>query len=139
MPEEVVTPPGLFPGVPYAYAAVAPAGGLVFTAGACPLDAAGVVVGGGIEVQAARCVENLVAVLAAAGAGPADMLKTTVFVASSDQADLVRAWRVVEAGFAPARPPSTLLGVAALGYTGQLVEIEAVAALPAAAGATIRP
>ena len=37
------------------------------------------------------------------------------------------AWRVVEESFAPARPPSTLLGVAALGYPGQLVEIEAVA------------
>jgi hypothetical protein len=32
----------------------------------------------------------------------------------------------VEEGFAPARPPSTLLGVAVLGYPGQLVEIEAV-------------
>jgi hypothetical protein len=38
----------------------------------------------------------------------------------------VRVWRVVEEGFAPARPPSTLLGVAVLGYPGQLVEIEAV-------------
>jgi hypothetical protein len=33
--------------------------------------------------------------------------------------------------FAPRRPPSTLLGVAALGYTNQLVEIEAVATLEA--------
>ena len=132
MPGEIASPPGLFPGVPYAYGAVAPAGGLVYTAGACPLDEGGAVVDGGIEAQAARCLENLLAVLRTSGAGPADLLKTTVFVASSDQADLVRAWRAVEAGLAPARPPSTLLGVAALGYTGQLVEIEAVAALPAA-------
>jgi enamine deaminase RidA (YjgF/YER057c/UK114 family) len=41
----------------------------------------------------------------------------------------VRAWRVVEERLAPARPPSTLLGVAALGYPEQLVEIEAVAVL----------
>jgi len=34
---------------------------------------------------------------------------------------------VIAAAFAPARPPSTLLGVAVLGYTGQLVEIEAIA------------
>jgi enamine deaminase RidA (YjgF/YER057c/UK114 family) len=33
----------------------------------------------------------------------------------------------VEDTFAPSRPPSTLLGVAVLGYPGQLVEIEAVA------------
>jgi len=54
------------------------------------------------------------------------VLKTTVYVASSDRAQLVRVWRVVEESFAPARPPSTLLGVAALGYPGQLVEVEAV-------------
>ena len=54
------------------------------------------------------------------------MLKSTVYVASSDRAQLVRVWRVVEESFAPARPPSTLLGVAVLGYPGQLVEIEAV-------------
>ena len=37
----------LYPGVPYAYAAVAPPGALVFTAGACPLDDRGEVVGAG--------------------------------------------------------------------------------------------
>ena len=57
----------------------------------------------------------------------ADVLKTTVYVASSEQADLVRAWEVIAAAFAPARPPSTLLCAAVLGYTDQLVEIEAVA------------
>ena len=50
-----------------------------------------------------------------AGSSFERVLKTTVYVASGDRADLVRVWGVVEAGFAPARPPSTLLGVAALG------------------------
>jgi enamine deaminase RidA (YjgF/YER057c/UK114 family) len=36
---------------------------------------------------------------------------------------------VVEEAFAPARPPSTLLGVAILGYPDQLVEIEAIAVI----------
>jgi len=40
-------PPGLYGAVPYDYAAVAPAGGLLFTAGACPLDANGRVVAPG--------------------------------------------------------------------------------------------
>ena len=57
-------------------------------------------------------------------------LKTTVYVASSDQADLLAAWEVVEAEFGTDGPPSTLLGVSVLGFKGQLVEIEAVAALP---------
>ena len=118
---------GLYAGAPYHYAAVVDAGRMVFAAGACPIDEDGVVVPGGIEAQAGKAVANLFVALAAAGAEKADVLKTTVYVASSDQAELVRAWEVIAAAFAPARPPSTLLGVAQLGYTGQLVEIEAVA------------
>jgi enamine deaminase RidA (YjgF/YER057c/UK114 family) len=128
---EHVNPPGLFPGAPYHYAAVAEAGRMVFAAGACPIDADGVVVPGGIEAQAQRAAENLFVALDAAGAAKDDVLKTTVYVASSAQPDLVRAWEVIAAAFAPARPPSTLLGVAVLGYTDQLVEIEAVALAPA--------
>jgi enamine deaminase RidA (YjgF/YER057c/UK114 family) len=127
---EHVNPPGLYAGAPYHYAAVVDAGRMVFAAGACPIDADGVVVPGGIQAQAQKAVENLFVALSAAGAAKDDVLKTTVYVASSDQAELVQAWEVIAAAFAPARPPSTLLGVAALGYTDQLVEIEAVAAAP---------
>jgi hypothetical protein len=59
------------------------------------------------------------------------VLKSTVYVASSDRADLVAAWEVVRAGFGEHDAPSTLLGVAALGYLDQLVEVEAVALRPA--------
>jgi len=128
---EHVNPPGLFPRAPYHYAAVAEPGRMVFAAGACPIDEDGVVVAGGIEAQARKAAENLFVALSAAGAAPGDVLKTTVYVASSEQPDLVRAWEVIAAAFAPARPPSTLLGVAVLGYTGQLVEIEAIASAPA--------
>ena len=63
------------------------------------------------------------------------MLKTTVYVASADRADLVTVWEVVSAAFGDHDAPSTLLGVATLGYDGQLVEVEAVALIsdPAAA------
>jgi enamine deaminase RidA (YjgF/YER057c/UK114 family) len=44
-------------------------------------------------------VANLVTALAEAGATLADVLKTTVFVASADRADLVAAWDVVSAAF----------------------------------------
>ena len=119
----------LFPGAPYEYTAVAPEGArLVFAAGACPLDeAGGVVAPGDFEGQARAALDNLRTALEDAGSSFERVLKTTVYVASGDRADLVRVWGVVEAGFAPARPPSTLLGVAALGYEGQLVEVEAVA------------
>src|SRR5215472_15875864 len=122
----------LFKDVPYAYASMAPARSLIFTAGACPLDDKGEVAGpGDVRAQSGLAVANLGTALAAAGATLADVLKTTVFVASAEQADLVAAWDVISAAFGDHDPPSTLLGVTVLGYTNQLVEIEAVAAVPA--------
>jgi enamine deaminase RidA (YjgF/YER057c/UK114 family) len=116
----------LYPGSPYEYASIAD--GLVFTAGACPLDADGTIVApGDFEAQASQAVANLRTALAQAGASLERVAKTTVYVAARERADLVRVWKIVEAAFAPARPPSTLLGVAFLGYPNQLVEIEAVA------------
>jgi len=115
--------------VPYAYAAAA--GRLVLTAGACPLDAQGAVTPvGDVAGQARLVMDNLEAALGAAGCQVSDVLKTTVYVASSDRADLVAAWDVVRAAFGDHDAPSTLLGVAMLGYADQLVEVEAVAVRP---------
>jgi enamine deaminase RidA (YjgF/YER057c/UK114 family) len=124
----LVSPPSLYPDVPYEYAAVAREGALVFTAGACPLDAAGMVVGkGDREAQARQAVENLAVALSAAGSSLEHVLKTTVYVVAEDRSELVQAWKVVEKAFGEHSPPSTLLGVKFLGYPGQLVEIEAIA------------
>jgi enamine deaminase RidA (YjgF/YER057c/UK114 family) len=120
----------LYGGVPYDYGAVAPGGALLFTAGACPLDADGNVVGIGDPVTQARVsLDNLTIALDRYGARLEDLVKTTVYVVG-DRQELVAVWEVVADGLAPSRPPSTLLGVSALGYSGQLVEIEGVAALP---------
>ena len=130
MPVNLIRSDSLYAGVPYAYAAASPPGSLIFTAGACPLDDNGQVVGlGDVRAQASLAVANLASARAAAGATFADVLKTTVFVASNQQADLVAAWEVVEAAFGEHDAPSTLLGVTVLGYNDQLVEIEAVAAI----------
>lgn len=130
MPVRLVRADRLFGGAPYAYASACGPGHLVFTAGACPLDEEGAVVGvGDVRMQARQVVANLEQALAAAGAGMADVLKTTVYVASSDRADLVAAWDIVRAAFAGHDAPSTLLGVTTLGYDGQLVEVEAVACI----------
>jgi enamine deaminase RidA (YjgF/YER057c/UK114 family) len=116
--------------VPYAYAARVTAAHLVFTAGACPLDANGEVTPvGDYAGQAARVMENLSAALAAAGAGLEDVAKTSVYVATADRADLVAVWEVVRAAFGDHDAPSTLLSVPVLGYPDQLVEVEAVAAV----------
>lgn len=57
------------------------------------------------------------------------MLKTTVYVVTMDRADFGAVWREVQAS-PIAAAASTLLGVSLLGYDGQLVEIEAIAAVP---------
>lgn len=121
----------LYDGVDYAYAAVSPPGALVFTAGACPLDERGAIVGvGDVRAQARRCVANLAAALEASGAGLGTALKTTVYVASGERGELVAAWEEIRTAFGDHAVPSTLLGVAVLGYADQLVELEAVALRP---------
>jgi enamine deaminase RidA (YjgF/YER057c/UK114 family) len=125
---DAVRPQALHDDVPYAYATIAPAGRLVLTAGACPIDADGIVVApGDVAGQAARVMANLEVVLHEAGCSLGDVLRTTVWVASSDRADLVTAWQVVRETFGTWDPPSTLLGVTVLGFPGQLVEVEATA------------
>ena len=128
MRPNLISPPSLYPDVPYEYAAIAREGALVFTAGACPLDAAGTVVAKGDRgAQARQAVENLAVALRAAGSSLEHVLKTTVYVVGEDRSDLVQAWKVVEQAFGEHSPPSTLLGVKLLGYPEQLVEIEAIA------------
>jgi enamine deaminase RidA (YjgF/YER057c/UK114 family) len=116
----------------YAYAATAPANArLVFLAGACPLAENGSTVAhGDYAGQATRAVENMRTALADAGATIHDVLSTRVLVASSSKADLATAWEVVRDAFADHDVPSTLIGVTVLGYDDQLVEIEAIAAVP---------
>jgi enamine deaminase RidA (YjgF/YER057c/UK114 family) len=128
---KLVRPAELTDSAPYAYAAVSPPGArLVFTAGACPLDAAGETVApGDVAAQAEQVMQNLRIALRAAGADLDDVLKTTVYVASAERADLVTAWEVVTRHFGSHDAPSTLLGVSTLGYPDQLVEVEAVAAV----------
>ena len=99
-------------------------------AGACPLNTDGTTAGiGDFAAQASKSIDNLVVALAAAGADIQDLISTRVLVASSDQADLVAAWAVVRDAFGAHDVPSTLMGVTVLGYSDQLVEIEAVAAV----------
>ncbi|GAA2793362.1 RidA family protein [Saccharopolyspora taberi] len=113
----------------YAYAAtIEPGARTVFTAGACPLDAEGNTVAvGDYAGQARQVMANLRTALGEAGAGLSDVVKSTVYVASTRQDDLVAAWEVVREHFGDHDAPSTLLGVAVLGYDDQLVEVEAVA------------
>jgi len=102
MPVQLIRAADLYGGVPYAYASVAavPACEFVFAAGACPLDQAGKVVApGDVPGQARQAVANLASALKAAGASLTDVLKTTIYVASGERADLVAAWDAIRAEF----------------------------------------
>ncbi|MEV7994039.1 RidA family protein [Streptomyces sp. NPDC086077] len=128
-----VTVPSLFPPPTYSHASVVEAGTkLAFLAGSVPLDADGKLVGEGDPVrQAEQVVANLVEQLRAVGSDLAHLLATEVYVVSSEPAVLSAVWEVVEAsGLSTGPHSSTLLGVACLGYTGQLVEITATAVVP---------
>jgi 2-iminobutanoate/2-iminopropanoate deaminase len=108
---------------PYSQAMVA--NGFVFTAGQIALDpATGEIVQGDIVVQAERVFANLGAVLDAAGASWATVVKTTVFL--QDMADFPRVNEVYARVFGPSRPARSTVAVAGL-PRNVLVEIEAVA------------
>ncbi|MFE5817703.1 RidA family protein [Streptomyces sp. NPDC056479] len=132
-----VTSPALFPPPTYSHASVVEAGTkLAFLAGSVPLDGDGKVVGEGDPVrQAEQVIANLEVQLGAVGSDLAHVLSTEVYVVSSDTAVLSAVWEVVEAsGLSVGPHSSTLLGVACLGYTGQLVEITATAVVPERSG-----
>jgi 2-iminobutanoate/2-iminopropanoate deaminase len=114
------------PGAVATYSQAIDTGGLVFTAGQVGLDpATGQLVEGGIEAQAERALNNIVAVLDAAGLTMADVVKTSCFL--TDIANF-EAFNAVYARFVGDPPPArSTFAVAAL-PRGALIEIEAVAA-----------
>lgn len=115
-------------GFPYA-ATVAP-GATLFTAGISPLDAGGAVVApGDLAAQVVRCLTSLDALLAERGTSLAGIAKLTVYLATSDRADLAAAWRLVTEHCGEHVPPAVIVAVTVLPYPGQLAEIDAVVAL----------
>jgi len=117
----------------YSHSVVVEAGErLVFTAGGVPLDKEGNLVGANDRVrQAEQVLANLGEQLGQAGTDLEHVVNTTVYVVAEQPSDLVAVWDVVTAsGLAKGPHSSTLLGVSMLGYSGQLVEIVAVAVIP---------
>lgn len=97
----------------------------VFTAGQIPLDpATGILVEGSIEDQTRRVLDNVRAVLEAAGTGLGSVVKMTVFM--TDLGDFKR-MNAIYAGYFPEAPPArSAVQVSALPL-GADIEIEAIA------------
>lgn len=116
----------------YHHITVVESGRLAFLAGQCPLDASGSLVGAGdVDRQIDQVAANAAAVLAEIGALPDRVVRSVIYVVTDDQAVLAAAWRrLCESPIGPAfTSASTLLGVAQLGFAGQLVEVDLTAAL----------
>jgi 2-iminobutanoate/2-iminopropanoate deaminase len=118
---------------PEAPAAIGPysqairAGGFLFASGQIPLDpATGTVVGGGVPDQTQRVLQNLGAILAAAGCSFEHVVKTTVYLA--DMADFA-AMNEVYGGYFPAPAPARATIQAAKLPRDVRVEIDLIAVL----------
>ena len=109
------------------YSQAVRAGNLLFVSGQIPVDpATGEVVEATIQAQAQRSLENVKAVLAAAGASLDNVVKTTVFLKDMD--DFVEMNRIYKTFFTADCPARSAVQVAKL-PKDVLVEIEAIAAL----------
>lgn len=116
------------------YADAVRAGDLLFVSGMPALDGDGELVGpGDVVAQFAQVLSNLRAVLDAAGATPADVVKVSVFLTDVDDRPRINPLR--QEFFGSARPASTLVEVSRLPVPGMLVEMEAVVQLPGPSGA----
>jgi 2-iminobutanoate/2-iminopropanoate deaminase len=124
---EIVDATGAPPAIgPYSHAVRA--GGLLFCSGQIPLDpSSGELVGDDAPAQARRCLENLAAICAQAGARLSDAVRITIYTTE------LEAFGAINDAYAEhfdADPPArAAVGVAAL-PKGARVEMDAIVALP---------
>ena len=103
------------------------AGNLLFLSGQIALDpASGELVGGGFEAQVERALQNMAAVIAAAGGQMSDCAKLTLFL--TDLSNFPAANEIMKRYFEAPYPARSTVGVSSL-PRGAAFEIEAVVVL----------
>jgi 2-iminobutanoate/2-iminopropanoate deaminase len=108
------------------YSQAIQSGNLLFISGQIPLNPVTGEISGDISGQTHQVLENLKSILLAAGATPADVLKTTVFLKNLDDFSAMNA--VYGEYFAADAPARSTIEVSRI-PRGALVEIEAVAVI----------
>ena len=98
--------------------------GMLFISGQLGLDPATGEMAEGTEAQTRRALQNLVAILRAAGLNPSHVLKATIYVADMDDFALVN--RLYAEVFSPPFPAREVVQAARLPRNGR-VEISAIA------------
>lgn len=130
---EIVNPESWAAPKGYANGIVAPAGGrTIFIAGQVGWDADQKLVGDGFLSQFRQALENVVAVLRAAGGAPEHLARLTIYVTDKREylealREIGQAWRDVMGKHFPAM---ALVEVKALLEPGAKVEIEGTGVLP---------
>ena len=99
------------------------AGGTIYTSGQIGLDPVTGELADGIEAQTRQALANLTAILTAAGVGPSDVVKATIYL--TDLNDFTTVNAIYGELFTEAPPARSTVQVAAL-PRGALVEIEFV-------------
>jgi enamine deaminase RidA (YjgF/YER057c/UK114 family) len=104
---------------------------MIFISGQVAIDKEGKLVGpGDLKIQIRQASANLKAALEAAGATPADIVKTNTYIVNYKQSDYSAMREARGELFPDGEPPaSTLVGVTSLAVDGLMVEMEAVAAV----------
>jgi 2-iminobutanoate/2-iminopropanoate deaminase len=109
------------------YSQAISSGGFLFCSGQIPLDpTSGEMVCGSIEEETTRVMENLQAVLAAAGISFEQVVKTTLYIVDMDDFPVVN--QIYGRYFSEIKPARVTVAVAAL-PRGARIEIDAIAAL----------
>ncbi|MFJ1648251.1 RidA family protein [Streptomyces sp. NPDC088258] len=129
---ERINPVGLSPATGFSHAVTATGRRLVLLAGQTALDGTGGIVGGTLPAQFATALGNLLTALAAAGGGPGDLARVTVYTTDvadyrAHAAELGRIWRRAAGRDYPAM---AVIGVVRLWDEQALVELDGIAVLP---------
>lgn len=129
MPIEKINPEAIHEPRGYTHVVRASGGVTIYISGQVGIRPDGSVAEG-LAAQAIVAFENLRAALAAAGASPGDIARTTTYVVDytvDDRAAFIEARSRVFGD--DVLPASTLLGVAALALPDLLIEVEAIAVI----------
>ncbi len=122
-PEPIATPHAPQPIGPYSQAIQC--GNELYCSGQIPLDPrSGEMIDGDVAAQTERVIENLGAVLCAAGCHYADVVKTTIFLI--DMSDFPAVNSVYERYFGMTKPARSTVAVASL-PRGARIEIDCIA------------
>lgn len=123
-----INPPGLHTSPFFSQGVLAEGGRTLYIGGQNGTDAKGAIVSGGAAEQSAQAIRNVLAVLAAAGAGPEHVVKLNIYLAAD--ADFDAAFAAGAAAWGQHPTAITVLRVASPARPDALIEVDAIAVVP---------